>query len=130
MWFLVSWLDLSQSICLPSLVLSRNTSCASEIFKPNFPHESIILTYMRYSRAVLSKFVCAISTCASLIFFMLDVLFSRWVFIHLSYKSTSVIGMPNPEMKTKFTFCCQIINSLESVGMDGTRGHGYPWNLK
>ena len=25
--------------------------------------------------------------------------------------------------KNEFTFCCQIINSLESVGMEGT--HGY-----
>lgn len=24
--------------------------------------------------------------------------------------------------KNEFTFCCQIINSLESVGMEGTRG--------
>ena len=28
------------------------------------------------------------------------------------------------EMKKKFTLCCQMINSLESVGMDGTRGYG------
>ena len=26
--------------------------------------------------------------------------------------------------KNEFTFCCQIINSLESVGMEGTRGYG------
>ena len=32
--------------------------------------------------------------------------------------------MPSPEMKKKFTLCCQIINSLESVGMEGTRGYG------
>ena len=30
-------------------------------FKPVLPHESTISTYMRYSFAVLSKFVCAIS---------------------------------------------------------------------
>ena len=30
----------------------------------------------------------------------------------------------SPEMKKKFTLCCQIINSFESVGMDGTRGYG------
>ena len=29
--------------------------------KPIFPYESAIPTYMRYSRAVLSKFLCAIS---------------------------------------------------------------------
>ena len=32
--------------------------------------------------------------------------------------------MPNPEMKNEFTLCFQIINSLESVGMEGTRGYG------
>ena len=43
------------------------------------------------------------------------------MFIHLSlHESTAVIGMPSPEMKNKFTLCCQIINSLESVGMEGT----------
>ena len=26
--------------------------------------------------------------------------------------------------ENKFTLCCQIINSLESVGMEGTRGYG------
>ena len=26
--------------------------------------------------------------------------------------------------KNEFTLCCQIINSLEGVGMDGTRGYG------
>jgi len=58
-------------------------------------------------------------------FSMLDVLFSRWVFIHLSlHESTVVIGMPSPEMKKKFTLCCEIINSLESVGMEGNRGYG------
>ena len=35
-----------------------------------------------------------------------------------------VLGMPNPEMKNEFTLCCQITNSLESVGMEGTRGYG------
>ena len=35
-----------------------------------------------------------------------------------------VLGVPSPEMKNEFTLCCQIINSLESVGMEGTRGYG------
>ena len=26
--------------------------------------------------------------------------------------------------KNEFNLCCQIINSLESVGMEGTRGYG------
>ena len=58
---------------------------------------------------------------------MLDVLFSRWVFIHLWLHEikAKVLGMPSPEMQktNEFTLCCQIINSLESVGMEGT--HGY-----
>ena len=59
-------------------------------------------------------------------FAMLDVLFSRWVFIHLSLHESKakVLGMPSLEMKNEFTLCCQIINSLESVGMDGTHGFG------
>ena len=53
------------------------------------------------------------------------------MFIHLSFhESTGVLGMPSPEMKNEFTLCCQIINSLESVGMEGTRGYGYPWKVK
>ena len=57
---------------------------------------------------------------------MLDMLFSRSVFIHLSLNESKakVVGMPSPEMKNEFTLCCQIINSLESVGMDDTRGYG------
>ena len=60
------------------------------------------------------------------IFSMLDVLFSRWVFIHLSLHESKakVLGMPSPEMKNEFTLCYQIINSLVSVGMEGTRGYG------
>ena len=56
---------------------------------------------------------------------MLDVLFSRWVFIHLSLHET-VAGnrdaLSRNEMK--ITLCCQIINSLESVGMEGSGGYG------
>ena len=56
---------------------------------------------------------------------MLDVLFSRGVFIHLSLHESMamVLGMPSSEMKNEFTLCCQIISSLESVGMEGTRGY-------
>ena len=45
--------------------------------------------------------------------------------IHLSLheSTTKVPRMPNPEMNNEFTLCCQIINSLESVGMEGTRGY-------
>ena len=57
---------------------------------------------------------------------MLDVLFSRWVFIHspLHESTAKVLGMPGPEMNNEFTLCCQIINSLGSDGMEGTRGYG------
>ena len=34
--------------------------------------------------------------------------------------------MPSPEMKNEFTLCCQIINSLESVGMEG-ESTSAPW---
>ena len=48
------------------------------------------------------------------------------MFIHLSLHESKaeVLGMPSPEMKNEFTLCYQIINSLESVGMEGTRGYG------
>ena len=44
------------------------------------------------------------------------------MFIHFSLHESKVkvFGMPSPEMKNEFTLCCQIINSLESVGMDNT----------
>ena len=74
---------------------------------PVFPYESTIPTYMQYFRAILRKFVCAISNfqnkflfCVLIplmsgsgwpIFSLLDMLFSRWVFIHLSlHKSVAV----------------------------------------
>src|SRR3954465_11645850 len=44
----------------PSLVLSGNTSCASNPLNPKvIPYESTIPSYMRYLPAVPSKFVCA-----------------------------------------------------------------------
>ena len=49
------------------------------------------------------------------------------MFIHLSLHESKakVLGMSSPEMqKNEFILCCQIINSLESVGMEGTRGYG------
>ena len=42
----------------------------------------------------------------------------------LHESTTKVLGMPRLEMKNEFTLCCQIINSMESVGMEGTRGYG------
>ena len=42
----------------------------------------------------------------------------------LHESTTKVLGMPSLEMKNEFTLCFQIINSLESVGMEGTRGYG------
>ena len=107
---------------------------------PVLPYESTIPTYMWYFRAVLSKFVCANSNfqnelpfCVPVplmkrerwpIFFHARCVIPRWVFIHLSlHESVVVIGMPSPEMKKKFILGCQIINSLENVGMEGTRGY-------
>ena len=48
------------------------------------------------------------------------------MFIHLSLHESKakVLGMPISEMKNEFNSCCQIIDSLESVGMEGTRGYG------
>ena len=47
------------------------------------------------------------------------------MFIHLSlHESVAVIGMPSPEMKKEIYFMLSIINSLESVGMEVTRGYG------
>ena len=48
------------------------------------------------------------------------------MFIHLSLQEgkAKVLGMPSPEMKNEFPLCCQIIDSLESVGMEGNRGYG------
>src|SRR6266496_935828 len=57
----VSWLVASQSFASLHFSLSMISTCASKSFKPVLPHESTISTYMRYFRAVLSKFVCAIS---------------------------------------------------------------------
>ena len=81
------------------------------------PHESTISTYMRYSFAVLSKFVCAISNFQNkllfcvfvslaerwgwLIFSMLDVLFSRWVFIHLSLHESKAKGIRDAQSRNE-----------------------------
>ena len=47
------------------------------------------------------------------------------MFIHLSLHESKamVLGMPDPKMKKMNLLYVQIINSLESVGMEGT--HGY-----
>ena len=54
---------------------------------------------------------------------MLDVLFSRRVFVHLSlHESTTVIGMPNPEMKKEIYFM------LSNNKFLGKCWYGwYPW---
>ena len=91
-------------------------------FKPVSPHESTISTYMWYSFAVLSKFAFSISNFQNkllfcvffrsrsgegwLIFSMLYVLFSRWVFIHLSLHESKVkvLGMPSTEMQKNWIY--------------------------
>ena len=57
----VSCLVASQSFASIHFALSMITTCASKTLKPVLPYESTIPTYMRYSFAVLSKFLCAIS---------------------------------------------------------------------
>ena len=62
---------------------------------------------------------------------MANIFHARCVILTMSvysldmYESKAkVLGMPSAEMKNEFTLCCQIINSLESVGTEGTRGYG------
>ena len=90
--------------------------CIQKSLNLVLPYESTIPTYMRYFRAVLSKFVCVISNfqnefpfCVLVllmkwqgwpIFPMLDVLFSRRVFIHLSlHKSKSIMDARSRNQK-------------------------------
>ena len=111
------------------------------------PYESNISTYMRYFRAVPSRFVCANSNFQNEFPFCVpvplmkrqgvaNIFRAKCVILKMSVYSLviaqeyGVIWMPSPEMKNKFTLCCQIINSLESVGMEGTRGYGLPWIVK
>ena len=55
---------------------------------------------------------------------MANIFHARCVILKMSVYSL-VLGIPSPEMqKIEFTLCCQIINSLESVGMEGTGGYG------
>ena len=62
---------------------------------------------------------------------MADIFHARCVILMMSIYSLVIareynkgITMPSPEMKNEFTLCCQIINSLESVGVEGNRGYG------
>ena len=62
---------------------------------------------------------------------MANIFHARCVILTMSVYSlvmhesmAKVLGMPSLEMKNEFTLCYQIINSLESVGMDDTRGFG------
>ena len=81
-------------ICGILLPFKANLYVPSPIFKINF------------------SFVCSYRSRSGegwLIFSMLDVLFSRWVFIHLSLHESKakVLGMPSPQMKNdKFLGKC------------------------
>ena len=95
---------------------------------------------MRYSFAVLTKLVCAISNFQNkfssvcsyhsrggegwLIFSMLDVLFSRWVFIHLSLHESKekVLGMPSPEMQIWIYF---MLSNNKFLGKCWYGGHSW-----
>ena len=133
------------SIYLLAFICTKRECCLCiQFLKPKVvPNESTIPTYMRYFHAVPSKFVCANSNfrnefpfCVPIplmkrqgvaIFSMLGILFSWWVFIHLSLHE-SVAGNRDAQPKMNFFYlCCQIINSLGSVAMEGTHGCGYPW---
>ena len=118
-------------------------------FKPVLPHESTISTYMRYTFAVLSKFACATSNFQNKLLFCVFVsLAERWgvanIFHARCILTMSIYSLviaweydkgirdaQSRNAKTnEFTLCCQIINSLESVGMEGIRGYGWPWKVK
>ena len=48
-------------------------------------------------------------------------------FYHLPTRGRAGIKLRDAQSrneKNEFTLCCQIINSLESVGMEGNRGYG------
>ena len=62
---------------------------------------------------------------------MANIFYARCVILTMSVYSlviargkAKVLGMPSSEMKNEFTLCYQIINSLESVAMEGNRGSG------
>ena len=111
-------------------------------FKPVLPRESTISTYVRYSFAVLRKFACAIFNFQNkLLFYVFVSLAERWGVANIFHAGCVILTMSvyslviaweydkgirdaQSEMKNEFTLCCQIINSLESVGMDDTRGFG------
>ena len=97
---------------------------------------------MWYFHAVLRKFVCAISNFQNKFLFCLLVqLAMRWGVANVFHGRCVILTMSvyslviaqeydkgirdaqSQNEKSEFTLCCQIINSLESVGMEGTRGY-------
>ena len=99
------------------------------------PYESTIP--MRYFHAVLSKFVCAISNfqnkfpfCVLVSLRVVNIFHARYVILKMGVYSLVIareygkcIRDAQSRNENKFTLCCQIINSLGSIGMDGTRGY-------
>ena len=97
---------------------------------------------MRYFRAILSKFVCANSNFQNELPFCVpvplmklqgvtNIFHARCAILKMSVYSLVIAreyggnrDAQSRNEKNKITLCCQIINSLESVGMDGTRGYG------
>ena len=84
------------------------------------------MCHLQFSKINFS-FVCLFHSWSGevwIIFSMLDVLFSRWVFIHLSLheSTTKVLGMPCPEMNNEFYLCCQMIKFLGKCWYGGQ-----PW---
>ena len=63
-------------------------------FKPVLPHESTISTYMRYSFAILSKFVCAISNIQNkFLFCVLVSLARRWGMANIFHARCVILTM-------------------------------------
>ena len=64
---------------------------------------------------------------------MVNIFHATWVILKMSVYSVVIArehgkgirdAQSRNEKTNEFTLCCQIINSLESVGMEGTRGYG------
>ena len=63
-------------------------------FKPVLPHESTIPTYMRYSLAVLRKFVCAVSNFQNKFLFCVFVsLAERWRVANIFHAGCVILMM-------------------------------------
>ena len=115
--------------------------CIQNPLNQFLPYESTIPTYMRYFRVVLGKFACAISNFQNkFLFCVLVPLARRWGVANIFHARCVILIMSLHSLviareydkgirdaqswnENEFTLCCQIINFLKSVGMEGTRGY-------